>query len=94
MSCVPYRTRRRKVFQRAGWILIVAFAWIILPVVGYSQGDVGHFAINDVKINDFPLVELQVAVKDSSGQSINILTGTHQFTTDDHYLFANIDPIQ
>jgi hypothetical protein len=76
MSCVPYRTRRRKVFLRAGWILIVGFAWIILPVAGYSQGDVGYFAINDVKVNDFPLVELQVAVKDSSGQSIDILTGT------------------
>jgi hypothetical protein len=54
----------------------VAFVWIILPVAGYSQGDVGYFAINDVKINGFPLVELQVAVKDSSGQSIDILTGT------------------
>ena len=76
MSCVPYRTRRWRVFRRAGWILIVAFAWIILPAAGYSQGEVGYFAINDVKINDFPLVELQVAVKDSSGQSIDILTGS------------------
>jgi hypothetical protein len=76
MGCTPYRTRRRKVFQHIGWILVVAFIWIIFPVAGYSQGDVGYFAINDVKITDFPQVELRVAVKDSSGQSIDILTGT------------------
>lgn len=76
MGCTPCWTRRRKVFQHTGWILVVAFIWIVFPVAGYSQGDVGYFVINDVKISDFPLVELQVAVKDSSGQSIDILTGT------------------
>jgi len=76
MDCVPHKTRHRKVFQQVGWILIVAFIWILFPVAGYSQGDVGYFDISDVKINDFPLVELQVAVRDTSGQSIDVLTGT------------------
>ncbi|HEY48243.1 MAG: hypothetical protein AMJ88_01240 [Anaerolineae bacterium SM23_ 63] len=76
MDCVPYRTRCRKFTQQAGWILVLAFIWFLFPVAGYSQGEVGFFEIRDVKISDFPQVELQVAVRDSSGQSIDVLTGT------------------
>jgi hypothetical protein len=67
---------RRKVFKQAGWILVFTFIWIIFPVAGYSQGDVGYFAISDIKVNNFPLIELQVAVRDSFGQSIDVLSGT------------------
>ena len=75
MGSDSYSTRHRKVYQQAGWILIAVFVLALFPLVGYSQGDIGHFSINDVRIKNFPQVELQVAVRDSSGRSIDVLTG-------------------
>ncbi|UCF62002.1 MAG: FHA domain-containing protein [Anaerolineaceae bacterium] len=76
MGCVLNRAPFRKVTQQAGWFLLLLFAWLFFPRAVYSQGEIGYFDISGVKIDDFPLVQLQVAVRDPSGQSIDILTGT------------------
>jgi hypothetical protein len=76
MESVPHRKKSTCFSWRTGWILVVAFIVIFIPVVVHSQREVGFFQINTVNIDNFPLVQLQIAVRDTSGTSIDILTGT------------------
>jgi hypothetical protein len=76
MESIPRKDKPYREHLRIGWILVVAFLLIAFPVEVHSQGEVGFFQINNVNIDSFPLVKLQVAVRDTSGTSLDILTGT------------------
>jgi len=74
MYIAPAFIKGNRKIWRIGLIFILAGTLIFIPVAIMSQGEVEVFTITDVNTEAFPLVRLQVAARDTSGASVDILS--------------------
>ncbi|MCK4961250.1 MAG: hypothetical protein KAS19_02145, partial [Anaerolineales bacterium] len=77
-------------------ILILAGATASFPMVVASQGEVEEFTITEVNTEAFPLVRLQVAARDKSGSSLDLLSETSMQVLEDgvELPIASIEPVE
>ena len=96
MLIVPANTRIARIIWRIVLIVITAGAMVWFPMAVASQGEVEVFAITEVNTGAFPLVRLQVAARDKSGASLDLLSETSMQVLEDgvELPIVSVEPVE
>ncbi|MCK4961253.1 MAG: FHA domain-containing protein [Anaerolineales bacterium] len=96
MSKVPANIRCNRNIWRIGLIIVLAGVTASFPMVVASQGEVEVFTITEVNTDAFPLVRLQVAARDRSGASLDLLSDTSMQVLEDgvELPIASVEPVE
>ena len=76
MLIAPANTKRIRNIWRIGLMVIIVGTIASFPMIAASQDEVELFTITEVYTDSFPSVQLQVAARDASGASLDLLTDT------------------